>query len=246
MKYTVIFLWLAAATATAQPAAERDDRRWVCVPTEDREWRCGRGDQAPEPRPLPPARPADAPPAGYEPRADRSRLPDYLRESTVPSDGPRQADPESAAADDDQPLPGPSREDATAGASLETPAAPVPRSEPGPEPEPELEAKPEPDTGTRTEPAPDTARFGIQLVAGRDRSSVEAYRNTPGLESLDLYRRTWEDAGGVWHVLLAGRFETVAAARRALNELPETVREAGAWVRPLSQLEIPSDSPREP
>lgn len=217
----------------------------MCVPTEDRGWRCGRGAQAPEPTPLPPERPAGPPPSGYEPRTEASRLPDYLRQSMDPTSA--EEEPAPSTPPDGQP---------------QTPAAPEPEiaGEPGnaePAPDPEIapdteiaeepgDAEPAPEPRPSTRPGPESARYGIQIIAGRDRESVEAYRDTPGLESLDLYRRTWEDAGGVWHVLLAGRYASVTTARRALNGLPETIREAGAWIRPLSELDTPSDYPRDP
>lgn len=222
VRYLIVLLGLAASAAGAQSDAERSGQRWVCVPTEDRQWRCGRGENAPDPSPLPPDQPAGAPPAGYQPPADTSRLPGYLLQAPA---SPGEAAPETA---EDEPAP------ADAGArTAPEPASPV---------EPAttvVEPAPEPDPRPAAEPA-DEGRYGIQLIAGRDRDSVEAYRDSPGLEALDVYRRTWEDAGGVWHVLLTGRFNTVAAARRALEDLPGDVRGDGAWVRPLEGLDKPS------
>lgn len=245
MRIVITALWLAGSAALAQPAADRDDRRWVCVPTEERQWRCGRGAQAPEPAPVPPAAPPRAAPEGYRPPADRARLPDYLRQ---PESGAANA-PEDAATPspgtDDRQSPAPRPEAGPGPGTGDTGAAPVPETASGPTPE--TQSEPE-SSGPEIPPGPSeaSARYGIQLVAGRDRESVEALRERPGLQSLDVYRRTWEDAGGVWHVLLAGRFETVAAARRALNQLPGEFRRAGAWIRPLDGLDNPSDQPREP
>lgn len=242
MRYALLFLCLIGAAAAAEPSSERRDQPWVCVATEDRQWRCGRGAQAPEPRPLPPAPPPDAPPPGYEPLAGASGLPDYLRDSIDPAERPdgdsppaaEEAPEASATAEAER-----SREPDESVAARES----VPETEAAPQPEPAPETT---DAASAAEPAPGTTRYGIQLIAGRDRTSVEAYRDTPGLDSLDVYRRTWEDAGGVWHVLMAGRFQSVSAARQALNELPEDLKQAGAWVRPLDQLDIPSDHPRNP
>lgn len=224
MRFAIIVLWLAGAAALAQPPEEKDDLPWVCVPTEDRQWRCGRGAGAPEPRPLPPSTPPRAAPEGYQPPADGSRLTDHLREPGQPA-SPGQETASTPASEDQETPP----------AGNGPPAGDGEAVEPAAEPDPE---------GSRdASPAP--ARYGIQLVAGRDLESVEAYRGRTRLQSLDVYRRTWEDAGGVWHVLLAGRFETVAAARRALEELPADIRRAGAWVRPLDELDIPSDQSRD-
>lgn len=254
VKYAIVVLALATAAASAQPSTDRQGQRWVCVPTEDRGWRCGRGAQAPEPTPLPPERPAGPPPSGYEPRTETSRLPDYLRQSMDPTSA--EEEPAPSAPPDGQPRSPAAPEPEIAGESGDAETVPDPEiagesgdAEPIPDPEIAEEpgdAEPAQESRPSTGPGPEPARYGIQIIAGRDRESVEAYRDTPGLESLDLYRRTWEDAGGVWHVLLAGRYASVTTARQALNGLPETIREAGAWIRPLSELDTPSDNPRDP
>lgn len=226
VRLAVILLGLAVAPALAQPESDRQDQRWVCVPDENRQWRCGRGDQAPEPRPLPPENPGGAAPNGYDPSAAGTGLPDYLRQTpgqpAQPAEG-SEGDAASAAGSDREP---------EATSDTETDAMVK-----------DTEAAPE--QAARAEPAEDAARYGIQLVAGRDRASVEAYRERSTPDGLELYRRTWEDAGGIWHVLLAGRFETVEAARRALDNLPEDLRPSGAWVRALDELDIPSDHSRD-
>lgn len=221
VKVTVFLLGLAGAPALAQPEADREDQRWVCVPTEDRQWRCGRGAQAPEPRPLPPERPAGSAPEDDEPRGAASRLPNYLRES--PDQVPDATATPTAGADE--------------GPEARTDSKPATVTD---------HTEPAPGRKAESETSPVAARYGIQLVAGRDRDSVEDYREHSALEPLEVYQGTWEDAGGVWHVLLAGRFETVAAARQALDELPEAVRQSGAWVRSLDELDIPTNHSRDP
>lgn len=222
----IILLGLALAPAPAQPESDSRDQRWVCVPDENRQWRCGRGDLAPEPRPLPSERPEGAAPDEYDPAAAAAGLPGYLRHTPGQ---PAQA------------VDGSEEEGASAAGSDREPEA-TGDTEPGTMVE---DTGATPERAARAKPADDAARFGIQLVAGRDRASVEAYRERSALEGLEVYRRTWEDAGGVWHVLLAGRFETVEAARRALDELPEDLRPSGAWVRPLDELDIPPDHSRD-
>lgn len=226
VRLAVILLGLAGAPALAQSDADRQDERWVCVPDENRQWRCGRGDLAPEPTPLPPARPEGTSPDGYDPPTAGTGLPGYLRQTPDRPAEPAESSEGDAAAvagSDQEPEP-------AAGTETDTVVE-------------DTEAAPQ--QAARAEPAEDTARYGIQLVAGRDPASVEAYRERLRFEELEVYRRTWEDAGGVWHVLLAGRFETVGAARRALDDLPEDLRSSGAWVRPLGELEIPSDHSRD-
>lgn len=224
VRVAFILLGLAGATALAQPEADPQDQRWVCVPDENRQWRCGRGDQAPEPAPLPPARPEGAAPDGYDPPAAGAGLPDYLRQTPDQSAEISEGDAVSPAGSDRAPE---VTADIETGTMVE-----------------DTEAAPEPEAGTA--PATGNAHYGIQVIAGRDRASVEAYRERQGLEDLEVYRRTWEDAGGVWHVLLAGRFETVEAARRALEQLTAEIRQAGAWVRALDELDIPTDQSRNP
>jgi septal ring-binding cell division protein DamX len=226
VRFAIILLGLTGAPAMAQPEADRQDQRWVCVPDENRQWRCGRGDQAPEPRPLPPARPEGAAPDGYDPPVADTGLPDYLRQTPNQSAESLEADTASTAGSDQEP-------EATPEATRDTASGTMVE---------DVEAAPEPEAGTG--PATGSARYGIQLIAGRDRASVEAYRVRLGLKDLEVYRRTWEDAGGLWHVLLAGRFETVEAALRALDSLPANMRQAGAWVRPLDELDIPTDHSR--
>lgn len=245
-------LLAAPAAGGAQPA---DDDRWVCVPTEQWGWRCGRGANAPEPASLPPAQPPEQPPEGYKRPDQAGQVPLYLLDPTLPrprddADGPSGADATASAQSGDPSAPGPTPEGPSAAAAAagerepdadagpESPAAPIagPRGS--------RDAAGTTAAGTTTNGvAVDAARYGIQLAAARDPGSLAAYRQDLESRQLDVYQRTWEDAGGTWHVLLTGRFATASAASRALAGLPDRVREAGAWIRPLESLQPASRQP---
>lgn len=213
----VFGLMLAASSAPAETPEE--DSPWVCVPTEDFGWRCGRGHDAPEQSPLPEPPPPAPPPEGYVPPHAESSLPDYLRQperagQTAPP-GETKTHPGQGAA---QPPERNARE-------------PEPTSEPA---ERAAEAQ-------SSSPAPGP-RYGIQLTAGRSPDSLDTFLQRHEFPESDVYRRRWDDAGGTWYVLLTGRYPSVSSARRALAGLPDDVRQAGAWVRRVDTLETIDDS----
>lgn len=238
----VLLAGLMMSATAAGNAAERDEQRWVCVPTEDREWRCGRGAHAPDPAPLPPAEPPGRPPEGYSPRRDAAALPGYLRN---PDPGPPNEAPETTATPETTGIPEAASEPGAV--TVDDPPAGESREQPGAIAETGTEPVTTDADGAESSPAPETtaadAEYGIQITAARDPDSLEAYGRELELSGLDVYRRSWEDADGAWHVLMTGRFANVAAAREALNDLPDAIREAGAWIRPLDQLQPPPTEP---
>lgn len=207
---TVIAALLVGGAANGQ-SADDEEPAWICVPTEDRGWRCGRGANAPDQTALPPPPPTPPPPAGYTAPGGTAPLPAYLQ--TPPADATTAETPveEAAAAADDEP---------------ET-------REPG-----QLDA---PDVGRQPDVVQPVAPaagpvYGIQLVSVRDPESLDGFAERHGLDPDSVYRRQWQDDSGTWHVLLSGRFGTVAAAQRALESLPAPLREGGAWIRRVDTL----------
>ncbi len=154
--------------------------RIVCVPNADGGWECGKGSQAPAPRPLPPsATPVReaAPPPIY--LMDPERMPSVVRESMERGDvrGAQEAsrrlppvEPEKPAAPareevaESPPKPEVVREPERAAAPEPTPepvaepareAAPEPMPAPTPEPEPVAEQEVEPEISPPATPAPE-------------------------------------------------------------------------------------------
>jgi septal ring-binding cell division protein DamX len=77
-------------------------------------------------------------------------------------------------------------------------------------------------------------RYTVQLVATGSLDALHAFATDHQVEGASAARV--ERDGESHYVLLLGGYETAAAARGALNELPERWRAAGAWVRPLAPL----------
>ena len=93
-------------------------------------------------------------------------------------------------------------------------------------------------------------RYVIQLTNGEYKEGMEKYIRRVGLKDVDGWHfyRTQRDAG-LYYVLVYGEFETVAAAKKALDGLPRKARRSH-WVRQYSTLQklyrtpgsLPSDN----
>lgn len=233
-------LWLAPAFAAQFPEPH------VCVPGADgRSWECGRGADAPAPRPLPTSgRP--------QPRAtapllltDPDKLPQLRPSGPMVAPGaveriPAPSSPSASRPVDPRPI-----------AAAAAAPAPAPRAEAGAAPRPDRQSAPTPSAT----PAPSTARVGsdrsaptpvpaqgmsgrpatgaytVQLAGARSPEGFLRHLRALGLDPTQAFMVETERAGSRWWVLLYGRFDSRAAAKAALDPLPE-----GAWTRALSEF----------
>jgi len=226
---------LSATAAPAEPAEA--ETPWVCVPSEEFGWRCGRGANAPEQSPLPEPPPPAPPPQGYVPPQGSNQLPAYLRPSS-PEGGPGAAREEPARAGPVAPT---DERPAQAGPVAPAPEQAAPQEEASDSRETAAPASEAPATGAKPPAENPGPRYGIQLTAGRSPESLDTFLERHELPDSDLYRRRWHDEGGAWYVLLVGSYPSVSLARRALSELPEEIRRNGAWVRRMDTLEPVDD-----
>jgi len=89
--------------------------------------------------------------------------------------------------------------------------------------------------GTDRNPADSRAPFTLQLAGVRNRGSLEALvAELENPERYEIITATLE--GRPWYVLTHGRFETVEAARAAMERLPEELKRYSPWPRPLSDF----------
>ncbi|MDZ7828691.1 MAG: SPOR domain-containing protein [Halofilum sp. (in: g-proteobacteria)] len=90
-----------------------------------------------------------------------------------------------------------------------------------------------PDNGDASAPG---APFTLQLVGVRDRSSLEALvSELDNRERYEIVSTTFE--GEPWYVLTHGRYETVEAARSAIERLPEDFKRYSPWPRRVSDFD---------
>ena len=81
---------------------------------------------------------------------------------------------------------------------------------------------------------PDTA-FGLQLVAGGSRETIEAFVGVHQLTGSAAVYQT-QRQGKAWYVLVYGVYADQAAAQAALVQLPESVRKLKPWARSYSAI----------
>lgn len=237
--FAVFALWLAPARGAQFPEPH------VCVPGADgRSWECGRGADAPAPRPLPntgrPQQRATAPllltdpaklpqlrPGGpmVAPGAvermpaptDSAAAPPADLRSTVPSAAPAVvARPEAATPERADP-----RAERRPGGTGAASAARAEAARPPATPAPTFSARAASATGVYT----------VQLAGARSPAGFLDHLRALGLDPKHAFMAETERAGGPWWVLLYGRYDSRAAAKSALDPLPE-----GAWTRSLSEF----------
>lgn len=125
----LVMVALVLVAPVAGPAWAQEDERehWVCVPTEERGWLCGRGEQAPEQAALPAPPPASPPPPGYTAPPEAARLPPYLQmpEADAPEAGARPEESEAAAPAAEEPAGEPERIEAPGRVTPESATGPV-------------------------------------------------------------------------------------------------------------------------
>ena len=78
------------------------------------------------------------------------------------------------------------------------------------------------------------AFYAIQLVALRSQTDLEAFVVDHGLPPMSGAQV--EKDGGLWFVLLAGVYEDLDTAQRALASLPENLKVMNPWLRPMASL----------
>ena len=74
----------------------------------------------------------------------------------------------------------------------------------------------------------------IQLVALRSEADLEAFVIDHGLPPMS--GALVEKNGERWFVLLAGVYEDLDTAQRALASLPENLKAMNPWLRPIASL----------
>jgi len=84
--------------------------------------------------------------------------------------------------------------------------------------------------------AQDPAAYTIQVMSSANRSSLVGFAKRYGLESEVAYFET-RRKGKPWHVAVYGSYDTVTAARTALDNLPEDVRRRRPWIRNMSDVQ---------
>lgn len=83
----------------------------------------------------------------------------------------------------------------------------------------------------------DPARYTLQLLAARHERNARAFARAH-LDGAPHAIFPYSNAQGTrWYAVLYGAFPTRAAARRALQDLPQPLREGGAWVRSFGGLQ---------
>ena len=76
--------------------------------------------------------------------------------------------------------------------------------------------------------------YAIQLVALRSQTDLEAFVIDHGLPPMSGAQV--EKDGGLWFVLLAGVYEDLDTAQRALASLPDNLKAMNPWLRPMASL----------
>lgn len=78
--------------------------------------------------------------------------------------------------------------------------------------------------------------YTLQLLGAHSERSVRDYMSRqPNRNQLLRYQS--QRQGKPWYVVVVGRYQTSAEARRAMEQLPEGQRKAGPWPRPLKEIQ---------
>lgn len=77
--------------------------------------------------------------------------------------------------------------------------------------------------------------YTIQLMAAREAASVNDFVHSHQLEPQPVIC-AYPSKGGTWHAVVYGQYASGAAARAGLAELPEALRNGGAYLRRLQEL----------
>lgn len=127
--------------------------------------------------------------------------------------------------------------------------APAPRPVPGgpidPE-EPELSSEPFETRGSAPVPGTPAAadpatpalprgQYTIQLAAMVRQADLAPLLNRDDMN--DTFVAEVESGGSIYHVLLVGEYDSAAAARDAIDQLPEDLRALEPWIRPVATLQ---------
>ncbi len=78
--------------------------------------------------------------------------------------------------------------------------------------------------------------YTLQLLGAHSERSVRDYM-TRQPNRAQLLRYQTERQGKPWYVVVVGRYQTSAEARRAVEQLPEAQRKAGPWPRRLEEVQ---------
>lgn len=144
-------------------------------------------------------------------------------------------------------------------AEMESPSISAPEAEPEAEQEGSAsvaEQASEPPSETQARPAPEEkpvelpqlpedeqvllswrpGDYTLQLLGAHSERAVRDYMSRqPNQDQLLRYQS--QRQGKPWYVVVVGRYETSAEARRAMDQLPEAQRKAGPWPRPLVEIQ---------
>ncbi len=78
--------------------------------------------------------------------------------------------------------------------------------------------------------------YTLQLLGAHSEQSVRDYMNRQP-NSAQLLRYQSQRQGKPWYVVVVGRYQSSAEARRAVAQLPESQQKAGPWPRPLEEIQ---------
>jgi len=215
-------------------AADEDDEEipeegWYCIPDPaDGGWACGIGEEPPITVPQPP--PGVHPREDYSPEIRPLQDPGAPVTLAIPTEP---VDPRLAA-ETEPPDPGEPPPDSRSDDTLFRSTPLTPAGEPAAQaPESSAPAQ-EPSAPPAVQPS--TGDFVIQLVGARDPANVEAFIERHQLAGQVTSRRTWLHSNA-WYVVLMGPYPDFETANRALENLPEGLRNAGPFIRRQSQIE---------
>lgn len=95
-------------------------------------------------------------------------------------------------------------------------------------------AEPPPVAAASTAAALPSDQYTIQLAAMVRQADLAPLLNRDDIG--DAFVAEVESEGSIYHVLLLGGYDTAAAAREAIERLPEDLRALDPWVRPVASL----------
>ena len=78
--------------------------------------------------------------------------------------------------------------------------------------------------------------YTIQLTGAGKESEITAYINQFNLQGRATYYRT-SYQGRDWYVLIYGQYKTVDAAKAAIQQLPDDLKNLKPWVKPLALVQ---------
>lgn len=83
----------------------------------------------------------------------------------------------------------------------------------------------------------DSSTYTIQLIGARRMEALDALQRDHELAEDRTIRFRVAYEGEPWHVLVYGVYESRDSAEQALRELPQALRDQGAWIRRLDGVQ---------